>query len=124
MNTRLEPEQAFERKALCDISFAWELRVPIILLSSGLLESRTAYDWYRGDCGAWHLRRAPLTRLGASERFTNCRVQTRTTLVRSDGICREDCQALVQLYLRLCIGERNHSYSRECGSIESDREMV
>lgn len=66
MNSRLDSEQAFKRKALSDLSPAWELRVPIIVLSSGLLKSSTDYGWYRRDRGAWDLHRAPPTRLGAS----------------------------------------------------------
>ena len=87
MNPRLDLDQAFKRKTLRDLSFAWELRVPIFGLSSGLLKSSTACARYRCDRGAWHLRRASSTGLGASQRFTRCRVQTRTRLVRRDGIC-------------------------------------
>ena len=88
MNSRHDSEQALKRKALRDLSSAWELRIPIIVLSSGLLESSaTSPCWYWRDCGAWHRHRAPTTCLGASQRFTHCRIQTRTRLVRRDGIC-------------------------------------
>lgn len=66
MSPRLESKQAFKRKALSDLSSTWELRVPIIVLSSGLFKSSTDNGWYRRDRGAWNLHRAPPTRLGAS----------------------------------------------------------
>jgi hypothetical protein len=66
MNLRPDSKQALKRKALRDLSPAWELRVPIIVLSRGLLKSSATYDWYRRDRGAWDLHRAPPTRLGAS----------------------------------------------------------
>lgn len=66
MNPGLDSEQAFKRKTLRDLSPAWELRVSIVVVSSGLLKSSTAYDWYRRERGAWDLHRAPPTCLGAS----------------------------------------------------------
>jgi hypothetical protein len=67
MHSLHESEQALERKAIRNLSSAWELRVPIIVLSSGVLKSSAACPcWYWRDCSAWHRHRAPPTCIGAS----------------------------------------------------------
>ena len=69
--------QALERKTLGDLSIAWEFRVTILVLSSGVLEPSAAHKWRRRNGRFRHFDRASPANTGASQRPALCNGQTR-----------------------------------------------
>jgi len=117
--------QVVKRQTLGDLSSAREFRTSILFLSSGVLESGAAHIGHgRRDGHPGHFDRASPTNTGTSQRPAPRGIQTCSRTIRRGDPCRKDRQAHAQLHLRLRVGERDFSLSREYGPNEFDCAMV